>query len=362
MPSTPDDEFFSFARFMESVMEEDRAPLQQRIESALQSSSGGQFHAEYRVMTSPMPGKGNGNGTDAPRWIAARGRVEYDAKGAPLRMRGISVDISERKRAEEEAQARQNEVMHLARLTTLGEISGSLAHELNQPLGAILANAEAGELYLGRTTPDVAEVREILADIRKDGLRARDIVQGTRSFLRRKSMNLEPLQLGDLLRETARMISSDAASRKTTVSLHIAENLPMVYADRVHLQQVIVNLFVNGMDAMESIPLALRRLTLSAVPCDNGSRVEISVSDAGIGIAAGQLPMIFQPFYTSKRGGLGLGLAISQSIVQVHGGSLAVENNADRGATARLRLPVHALVNVDEHKTNTKTLTEALPA
>ena len=152
-------------------------------------------------------------------------------------------------------------------------------------------------------------------------------------------MNVETVTVDGLLRDTAKLISADAAKRKTTLSTHFSDGLPEIQADRIQLQQVLVNLIVNGMDAMAGSPLGVRRIILAASVIDGV--VQISVSDAGTGIAPAQLAMIFQPFYTSKRGGLGLGLAISQSIIQAHGGMLLVENNVDRGVTATIRLPVH---------------------
>jgi two-component system sensor kinase FixL len=324
----PGQEFITFEQFLETILPEDRPALEERIAAALRE--GHQFHAEYRLR--PGPGAGR-----AP-WVAARGGVEYDEAGAPLRLRGVTVEISERKYAEEEARQRQTEVTHLSRVTTLGGITGSLAHELNQPLGAILANAEAAELHLRRENPDLDEVRNILADIRKDDLRAGEIIHGMRAFLRRQGLVKEPLAVGDLLRDTAKLVSADATARQATVSLQITGDLPDIHADRVHLQQVLVNLMVNGLDAMSATPRDQRRLVLAAAP-GPGGLVEITVSDAGAGIPPAQLALLFQPFHTTKRGGLGLGLAICQSIVQAHGGRIVLENNAESGATARVTLP-----------------------
>ena len=253
----------------------------------------------------------------------------------------------EEKRREIEAQLRKSEaeivrqrdeVAHLARVTTLGEISGSLAHELGQPLGAILANTDSIEMLLQSPTPDLAEVRVILADIRRDDLRASEIIHGMRAFLRRQELNLQPLEVRCLAEETVKLVSSDAAARKTTVGLEIPPDLPLVRGDRIHLQQVLLNLLVNGMDALSTSPVADRRMTNRAARIAPHT-VEFAVSDAGVGIPPADLDQIFTPFHTTKQGGLGLGLPICRSIIEAHGGSISLQNNPDRGTTARFTLP-----------------------
>ena len=253
----------------------------------------------------------------------------------------------EQKRREIEAQLRKSEaeivrqrdeVAHLARVTTLGEISGSLAHELGQPLGAILANTDSIEMLLQSPKPDLAEVRVILADIRRDDLRASEIIHGMRAFLRRQELNLQPLEVRCLAEATVKLVSSDAAARKTTVGLEIPPDLPLVRGDRIHLQQVLLNLLVNGMDAMSTCPVADRRMTIRAARIAPHT-VEFAVSDAGVGIPPADINQIFTPFHTTKQGGLGLGLPICRSIIEAHGGSISLQNNPDRGTTARFTLP-----------------------
>jgi two-component system sensor kinase FixL len=271
------------------------------------------------------------------RWIGSRGRVEFASDGKPLRRRGASLDITARKQAELEAELHRSEVAHLSRVTTLGEISGSLAHELNQPLGAILANAEAAALDLRKETPDLGELRAILEDIRQDSLRAADIIQGVRAFLRRQDLNVQPHAVAELVGEVVRLIRTDAMARQVTVVLDIAPELPPVAADRIHLQQVLVNLLVNGMDAMSTNAVADRRITIRAA-CPDPRAVEISIVDSGVGIPPADLQRVFDSFHTTKPSGLGLGLSICRSIVEAHGGSIALRNNPDRGLTAVVRL------------------------
>jgi len=247
------------------------------------------------------------------------------------------VDITTRIRAELELAQQRSEVAHLGRVTTLGEISGSLAHELNQPLGAILANTEAAELHLQHPTPNLEEVRAILADIRKDDERAGEIIHGMRAFLRRREMEIQSIAVHQLASEAVRLVSADAMNRKVAIGLDIPASLPEVFGDRIHLQQVLVNLLVNGMDAMNQSPVPARRMTIRASRPDS-AMVELAVSDAGSGIAPGDMNRVFEAFHTTKPGGLGLGLAICRSIVEAHGGTITFENNTDRGATVRIRL------------------------
>ena len=236
----------------------------------------------------------------------SRGHVDFDGAGKPVLARGVLVDITKSKQAEQELADQRNEVAHLSRVTTLGEISGSLAHELNQPLGAMIVNTDSAELHLQSPTPKLDEVRAILADIRKDGLRAGEIIHGMRAFLRRRSWICSRWKWRQLARDAVKFISADAVARKTSVGLEIPPGLPRVTGDRVHLQQVLLNLLVNGMDAMSNCPVADRRITIRATRPDPHT-VEIAVSDAGVGIPPGELDRVFTPFHTTKHGGLGLG-------------------------------------------------------
>lgn len=313
--------------FLEKLHPEDRERVRQAQAKAV--GGAGQYQVEYRV---PLPDGGM-------RWIASRGRVEFNGAGKPIVLRGVLLDVSERKRTELELERQRSAVAHLSRVTTVGEISGSLAHELNQPLGAILANTEAAEMHLQKPKPDLDEVRAILADIRKDDLRAGEIIHGMRAFLRRRDLEMQPLALAQLLDEVVRMVSADAATRKVSIGLEIPLDLPRAMGDRVHLQQVLINLVVNGMDAMSICPVALRRLVIRVKRREPG-QLEVAVCDAGVGIPPGDLSRVFEPFHTTKPGGLGLGLPICRSILEAHGGSITIENNPDRGATTRFTLNV----------------------
>jgi two-component system sensor kinase FixL len=287
----------------------------------------GSYETEYRVV---LPDEGI-------RWISSRGRVEFNDTGQPILVRGVSMDITHRKLAELKVVQQRNELAHLSRVTTLGEISGSLAHELNQPLGAILANTEAVEMHLQNPTVRMDVVRQILADIRRDDLRAGEIIHGMRAFLRRREFDMQPIALEDLAREAVRLVSAEASTRQITIGINISPQLSLVLGDRTCLTQVMVNLLVNAMDAVGSCIAPYRHVTIQASQVDPSS-VDIGVIDAGVGISAADINRVFEPFHTTKQGGLGLGLAICRSIIEAHGSSILISNNTDRGATARFSL------------------------
>jgi two-component system, LuxR family, sensor kinase FixL len=287
----------------------------------------GEFEAEYRLMARD----------GAPRWVVARGQMERDAQGRPLRLRGVSVDVTERKQAEDRLAQRRNELAHLSRVSTLGQLASSLAHELHQPLGAILRNAEAAELFLQNDAPDLEEIRAIFADIRQDDQRAGAVIDRMRAMLKRRELQGAALDMNALVNEVTTLVRLDAQARKTQLVLAPVTPVPPVWADRVQLQQVVMNLLLNAMDAMSDCPPQQRRVSVSVRGVAAG--VEVAVSDAGTGIPEENLPRVFDPFFTTKPGGLGMGLAISQTIIYAHGGRLTAENNVDGGATFRLTLP-----------------------
>ena len=252
---------------------------------------------------------------------------------------GLLTLRSQRQRAEAVILNQRMELAHVTRVSAMGQLTSALAHELNQPLGAILRNAEAAEIFLQKENPDLEEIRAILADIRKDDQRAGSVIDRLRTLLKRRSLELIPLELGELLHETVKLAESDARARQVNLVLQVPENLPAVRGDRVHLQQVLLNLILNGMDAMASVPKLQRLLTVSAKTAKDGN-VEVSVSDCGKGIASDKLDRLFEPFFTTKPEGMGMGLAISQTIIEAHGGEIWGGNNPGRGAIFIFTLPV----------------------
>ena len=246
-------------------------------------------------------------------------------------------DLTEQRRAEAEAQQQRLEVAHLSRVAMLGELSGSLAHELNQPLTAILANARAAQRLLRLSSPDLAELRDILEDIAEDDRRAGEVIARLRAFLRKGEVQPGHLDLNEAVTEVLRLVHSDLIQRRVTVDARLAAALPAVFADRVQLQQVLLNLLLNACDAMAADTRREKRVTIQTAETTTGE-VELSVADRGTGIPPDEMERVFEPFVTSKPHGLGLGLAICRSIVTAHGGRLWAENNEDGGATFNLVL------------------------
>ena len=243
-----------------------------------------------------------------------------------------------RRRAEVKVQRLQHELSHASRISTMGQLTTTLAHELNQPLGAILSNAEAAELILQTQPPAWEELRAILADIRRDDERASDIIQRMRALLERRELKLSNLAIGELIDEVVILVQNAALARDIAIEARLEPDLPLVRGDRVHLQQVLLNLLFNAMDSSNDCPKARRRIRVTA-RLSADSVVEVAVADYGRGIAPDAMAQLFEPFYTTKPEGMGMGLAISQTILEAHGGRIWAENNPDGGATFRFTLP-----------------------
>lgn len=246
-------------------------------------------------------------------------------------------DITERKQAELDADAQRRQLAHLSRVATLGELSGALAHELSQPLTAVLTNAQAARHFLNRQPIDLDQIRGALDDIIKNDKRAGAVIDRLRALLRKGEDARQPIDISEVAREVIDLAYGELTSRRVSVKSALTPTIPPVLGDRVQLQQVVLNLVLNACDAMNNTVAADRQLALSTRADDDF--VELAVSDRGSGIPDGQIERVFEPFVTFREHGLGLGLAISRSIVTAHGGSIRAENNADGGATFRCRLP-----------------------
>ncbi len=249
-------------------------------------------------------------------------------------------DISERKRMDRELATQRDELAHLSRVVLLSELSGSLAHELNQPLTAILSNAQAAAHFLTHSPPNLDEVRESLTSIVENDKRAGEVIRRLRGMLRKERADYRRLDINDVVLDVLRIIRSDLLNRNVEIILDLGPNLPPIDGDSVQLQQVLLNLVVNGIDAMASVAEG-RELTIRARLTDCRA-VEVSVEDAGMGIPRNDLERIFSPFVTTKSGGMGLGLAVCASIIQSHHGTIWATNNAAHGATVHFSIPALA--------------------
>jgi C4-dicarboxylate-specific signal transduction histidine kinase len=256
---------------------------------------------------------------------------------------GIFADITGQRIAEREAELKNQEVAHLMRVSVLGELSGSIAHEVNQPLTAILSNAQAALHLLAQESPNLAEVRDTLQDIVHEDNRAGEVIERLRNLLRKGETKFEPIDVNDLVNSTIALLNSELINRRIRLQVDLAADVPATLGDPVQLQQVLLNLIVNAMDAMASTPLDQRTVTISTRTAQTGV-VEVLVRDRGHGIGATEQRRAFEPFYTTKSHGLGLGLTICSTIVQAHGGNLRLVNDDAGGAIATFSLPAQQVL------------------
>ena len=320
-----DAETVGLERFHHAIHPDDRERIRSLMDREI--AQGQEFQVEYRVIS----------GGGGVRWLVSRGRVENDGNGRPFLVRGVTVDVSERKAVEDTLQRQRSELTHVQRISTVGQLSSTLAHELSQPLGAILRNAEAGELFLQENPPDLEELRAILSDIISDDRRAGEVIERMRSLLKFQEPKYESLAVRKLIDQVAALIDPEVQSRGARLEVDCPTGLPPARGDRVQVQQVILNLILNGLDAIEGLPVTRRRLEIRV--CLSGEdELEFAVSDGGHGIRPGEESRLFEPFRTTKAAGLGMGLAISQTIIEAHGGRIWAENNPETGAVFRFSL------------------------
>ena len=260
--------------------------------------------------------------------------VPHAGSGAVI----MHADVTACAHAEREAAERTRELLHLSRVLTVGSLSGALTHELNQPLTAILANAQAALRMLETGAPDMHVVGETVRDTVRSVQRASEIVRRTRSLLTRGTPRHEEVDINEVVQEAGRMLSNEALLRGVRLTVLRALDLPDVYGDPIQLQQCVINLMINGFDAMAELPQSERHLLVHTARAGRNN-VEIVVEDRGKGIDPARMQHIFDPFYTTKRNGMGLGLYITREIVRSHGGRISVKRNPDRGTRFRITLP-----------------------
>lgn len=320
---------------------EDRAMVQQLIDRVVNEKT--DFDFEHRLL---MP-------DGSVKYVRVAGRSSKGKSGS-FEFMGLVSDITERKLGEEALQKAQTELAHITRVTTLGELTASIAHEINQPLAAIVSNAKAGLRWLSKEPPDLEETREAIRRIVRDGNRAGDVISRMRALFKKAPMTREHFDINEAIEEVVALTHTEAQRSRVLVRTRLDEDVPPILGDRVQLQQVVLNLLINAMEAVSGMDEGRRELLASTqritdakvLTSTTGSSVQessyvlVAVRDSGPGLLSGSLAQLFTAFYTTKPHGLGMGLAVSRSIIEAHGGRLEAFPNDGPGATFQFTLPL----------------------
>jgi PAS domain S-box-containing protein len=312
---------------IQRVHPEDLALVQRVIDRATNDQQ--DFDFEHRLL---MP-----DGSVKHLHVVAH--VVRDESGK-LQFMGALMDITAAKRAEERLQRAQADLAHVARVITLGELTASIAHGVSQPLGAIVANAEACLLWLGRGTPNLDEARQNVEMIIKDGRRAGEVIRRVHALSKETDQQKSPLDINDVVDEVVALVQREVFSHRVFLRKELAPNLPVIMADRIQLQQVLINLVINGIEAMQMVTDRPRELKIRSRQEEAG-QVLVAVEDCGVGISAESVDRLFNAFFTTKPGGMGIGLSICRSIIEEHGGRLSAFGNLGPGATFQFALPAY---------------------
>jgi len=315
------------AAVFQRVHPDDRARVEQTIDRA--SRDGKDFAHGYRLL---MP-------DGAVKHVHATAHAVTDAAGE-IEFVGAVTDITSRKRAEAELHEAQANLAHVTRVTALGEMAASIAHEVNQPLAAVVTNATACLRWLDREPANLKEARSTVQSIVADGNRAGEVIQRVRALVNKTANQKAPLHINDVVNEVISLVQHELFSHRVALRLELAPALSPVLADRIQLQQVILNLVINGIEAMQPVKDRPRELLIRTQQ-DETNQVLVTVSDCGVGVAAENADRLFDAFFSTKSGGMGMGLSICRSIVNAHGGRLSASANAGPGATFQFTLPLH---------------------
>jgi PAS domain S-box-containing protein len=272
------------------------------------------------------------------KYVHALGHPVFNAADDLVEFVGTSIDMTERRRAEEARLDAQNKLAHANRVTTMGQLAASIAHEVNQPIAATLTNAQAALRWLDRQPPDLEEVRQALARIIKDDNRAAEVIDEIRALIKKTPPRRDRLEINGAIREVIALTRGEAVKYSVSVQTKLVDGLPLIQGDRVQLQQVILNLIINAVEAMSEVNEGARELLISTRKAESDG-VLVAVRDSGPGLAPATLERLFETFYTTKPAGLGLGLSICHSIIEAHGGQLWASANVPRGATFQFTLP-----------------------
>ena len=315
-------------KWLQRIHPDDRARWQQAIDQATSEKS--DHEIEFRIL---LPG-----GT--VKHIQAVRHPVFDTSGNVVAFVGSSTDVTERRRAEEALRQAQADLARVTRITTMGELMASLAHEVNQPIAAAVTDANTCLRWLKREQPDLEEARDAASRVVKDATRAAEIISRVRLLFKKSTPQRELVDVNDIVREMIVLVRSEATRYKILVGTDLATDLPQVTGDRVQLQQVLMNLMMNSIDAMKDVD-GTRELAIKSHRTGN-EQLMVCVSDSGVGLPSQQADQIFDAFFTTKPHGIGMGLAICRSIVESHSGRLWAADNSPRGASFHLILPTRA--------------------
>jgi C4-dicarboxylate-specific signal transduction histidine kinase len=272
------------------------------------------------------------------RWLLDNGTPRFDAENVFLGYIGSCVDITARKQTELDYQQQHMELARVGRVALMGELAASLAHEVNNPIGAMVTNANAGQRLLARGKIQTEQLNELLADIVADGHRAREVIQGIRNMVRKTETVRSLISMNEIIHDLLRIVRADSLGRKVTLTAEIAADAGRVIGDRVQLLQVLLNLTLNAFEALSVIRADARQVLIRA-DRSSGEKVFVSVRDSGPGFPEGVTDQLFEPFFSTKAEGTGMGLAIARSIIEAHGGSLSAQNCDGGGACFTVHLP-----------------------
>jgi PAS domain S-box-containing protein len=314
--------------WLEAIHPDDGREVRSAYDELLAGKATERFDATFRVI------RRDGE----TRVIHSRATLLRDEQGNPYRVSGIAADVTEKKRAEEALARATSDLAHVTRVTTIGQLAASIAHEVNQPLAAIVANAAACELWLAAPPTETVRVRKALKSIVADGQRASAVIGRIRSLMSPQPPQREGVDINEPIREVVALAQQELRRNGVALRTVLAGDLPRVHGDKVQLQQVLLNLLLNGIEAMSGAADGPRELVVGSAR-DGASGVRVTVRDTGVGLDGASTDRLFDPFYTTKPSGMGMGLAISRSIIESHGGRIWVTSNTPRGAVFEFTLP-----------------------
>lgn len=323
----PVEPVLTYDKFAEAIHLDDRGHVKKHWMDALNK---GFFDIEYRILVE-----------NTLKWVSVKIDIELDKENTAISAVGTVQDITEFKKVVEESNNFREELMHVTRTTTMGELSATIAHEINQPLAAIMNYAQTGSRLLNMKKPDLDQIRDIFTYIVEDNKRAADVIYKTRGFLKKSEYEFKKLNVNNVIQEVITLMRSDMIVKNVILEANFDKNIPFVWGERIQLQQVALNFIKNALEVMDTMKATYERKLLISTIQAEPSTVMVRIKDSGPGIDKKNMDSIFTPFFSTKKEGLGLGLSICKTIVQAHDGKIGVENNDGKGATFYFSLPIY---------------------